>query len=129
MFCALYILFFGGHYDFIVLDQIPFPIPILNLRFKTFFYCHHPDKLLCTERGGIMKKIYRWIIDLIEEITMSFAHCIVVNSLYTQKVFMDNFNLMKKFRKERPKVIYPCIDLRAYDGNAGIEKNYCLSCT
>ena len=127
MFCALYILFFGGHYDFIVLDQIPFPIPILNLRFKTFFYCHHPDKLLCTERGGIMKKIYRWIIDLIEEITMSFAHCIVVNSLYTQKVFMDNFNLMKKFRKEKPKVIYPCIDLRAYDGNAGIEKKDLLT--
>ena len=126
-FCALYILFFGGHYDMIVLDQIPFPIPLLNLRFKTFFYCHHPDKVLCVERGGIMKKIYRWVIDTIEEITMSFAHCIVVNSYYTQKVFLENFKLMMKCKKEKPKVIYPCIDLRAYDGNAGIQKKDLLT--
>lgn len=126
--CALYVLFFGGHYDFIVLDQIPFPIPILNLRFKTFFYCHHPDKLLCTERSGLFKKIYRYIIDFIEELTMSFAHCIVVNSLYTQKVFMDSFNMMKKrYKAKPPKVIYPCIDLRAYDGNAGITKKDILT--
>jgi len=31
----------------IFIDQVPFPIFFLRLRFKIFFYCHFPDKLLC----------------------------------------------------------------------------------
>ena len=45
-FCALWLLFFGGKFDLVIVDQIPFPIPLLNIRFKTLFYCHHPDKVL-----------------------------------------------------------------------------------
>lgn len=122
LFCALYLLFFGGQYDVVVLDQIPFPIPFLNIRFKTFFYCHHPDKLLCVDRRGVLKKIYRYFIDTIEEITMAFAHVIVVNSNYTRSVFLDNFHIINKFRKLNPKIIYPCIDLKTYDRPIKTEK-------
>ena len=121
LFCALYLLLFGGHYDVVVLDQIPLPIPLLNLRFKTFFYCHHPDKLLCTERNGLMKKIYRKVVDFIEELTMTFSNCIVVNSLYTQKVFLENFHFLNKYQPV-PEVIYPSIDLSTYDRKEETKK-------
>ena len=120
-FCALWLLFFGGKFDLVILDQIPFPIPMLNLRFKTLFYCHHPDKVLCTERSGIMKKIYRFFIDIIEECTMAFSHRIVVNSLYTKKIYLENFGLLRRIKKE-PNVIYPCIDLHTYDTETKIKK-------
>ena len=125
-FCALYVLFFGEKFDLIILDQIPFPIPLLNLRFKTFFYCHHPDKVLCTDRNGIFKKIYRFFIDILEEITILFSHCIVVNSLYTQSVYLQNFKILSKYRK-KPNVIYPCIDLHTYDTEKETKKEDLLN--
>ena len=89
--CSLWILFLGPKYDLIILDQIPLPVPILSIRYKTLFYCHHPDKVLCFNRNGILKKIYRFFIDLLEEITMLFSHRIVVNSLYTREIYFKNF--------------------------------------
>lgn len=112
---AIYLLFFGGDFDVIIVDQIPLAIPMLNLRFKTFFYCHYPDKLLCTERKSIFKRIYRFFIDLVEEITMLFSHEIAVNSYFTQGVFKENFRIINKFKKNPPVVIYPCINLSDYD--------------
>jgi len=112
---AIYLILFGGDFDLVVIDQIPLPLPLLNLRFKTFFYCHYPDKLLCTQRKSLMKRIYRFFIDLIEEITMWFAHEIAVNSLYTRSIYENNFKLLKKFRRNLPEVIYPCIDPADYE--------------
>jgi alpha-1,3/alpha-1,6-mannosyltransferase len=115
MLCAaIYLILFGGDFDLVIVDQIPLPVPLLNIRFKTFFYCHFPDKLLCVERSSLLKKIYRFFIDLIEEITMLFAKIIVVNSKYTQGVFEDNFKIISMFRSP-PSVIYPCIELKDYD--------------
>ena len=113
-FCALWLIFFGPKYDLIILDQIPFPLIFLRWKYKTLFYCHHPDKVLCVNRSGILKKIYRFFIDLFEEITMCFAHRIVVNSLYTREIYLKNFRILRKFRN-LPEVIYPSIDLHTYD--------------
>jgi alpha-1,3/alpha-1,6-mannosyltransferase len=118
---AMYLILFGGHYDLVIIDQIPLPIPFLNIRFKTFFYCHFPDKLLCVERSSIFKKLYRFFIDLIEEITMLFAHVIVVNSKYTQNIFRENFKIISK-KRNPPSVIYPCIELKDYDRFENLQK-------
>lgn len=50
LFCAIYIVIYAYQdFDYFVLDQVSFPIPILKLRnSKIMFYCHHPDKLLST---------------------------------------------------------------------------------
>ncbi len=48
------------------------------------FYCHYPDKLLCVERKSILKKIYRFILDALEEISLLPANLILVNSKYTK---------------------------------------------
>lgn len=121
LFAAIYLVLFGGNFDMIIVDQIPLPIPILNLRFKTFFYCHFPDKLLCVERKSFIKRFYRFFIDLIEEMTMIFAHIIVVNSKYTQGIFRENFKIISKFRQP-PSVIYPCIELKDYDRFGQVKK-------
>jgi alpha-1,3/alpha-1,6-mannosyltransferase len=121
LFAAIYLILFGGNFDMIIVDQIPLPIPILNLRFKTFFYCHFPDKLLCVERKSFIKRVYRFFIDLIEEMTMIFAHIIVVNSKYTQGIFKQSFKIISKFRKP-PSVIYPCIELKDYDRFGQVKK-------
>ena len=120
-FCALWLIFFGPKYDLIILDQIPFPLIFLRWKYKTLFYCHHPDKVLCVNRSGILKKIYRFFIDLFEEITMCFAHRIVVNSLYTREIYLKNFRILRKFRN-LPEVIYPSIDLHTYDRKEETKK-------
>ena len=113
-FCALWLILFGPKYDLIILDQIPFPLTFLWIKYKTLFYCHHPDKVLCVNRKGILKKIYRFFIDLFEELAMIFAHRIVVNSLYTREIYLKNFKILKKI-KNLPEVIYPSIDLKTYE--------------
>jgi alpha-1,3/alpha-1,6-mannosyltransferase len=115
MLCAaIYLILYGGNFDYVVVDQIPLAVPLLNIRFNTLFYCHYPDKLLCTERTSFVKRLYRFVIDVIEEVTMLFSKAIVVNSKYTQGVFLNNFRIISKLRQP-PSVIYPCIDLNDYD--------------
>ena len=126
LFAAIYLILFGGDFDVIIVDQIPLPIPLLNIRFKTLFYCHYPDKLLCTERRSLIKRVYRYVIDTIEEVTMLFSHNIVVNSYFTQGVFVENFRLLNKFMSKPPAVIYPCINLSDYDIK-NVEKKDILS--
>jgi len=93
--CALWVLFFGGHYDYYILDQVSLPVPLLRLRQRNvLFYCHYPDKLLSTDRRGLLKRFYRFFLDLIEEVTTGLAKTIVVNSLFTQRVFTRSFPLI-----------------------------------
>ncbi len=97
MLCALWVILFGGNYDYYVLDQVSFPIPLLRCRRRNvLFYCHYPDKLLSTDRRSPIKRFYRFFLDNLEEITTGMARCIVVNSQFTQKVFYDNFPLIRK---------------------------------
>ena len=91
MLCAMWIIFWAEEeYDYFILDQVSTPIPLLRLFYhhKIMFYCHHPDKLLCTNRGSFIMKFYRYFLDLAEELTTSFARTIVVNSEYTQHIFL-----------------------------------------
>ena len=82
--CALWVILFGGRYDYYLLDQVSFPIPLLRLRqSNVFFYCHYPDKLLSTDRRSFLKRFYRFFLDLIEEVTTGLAKVIVVNSQFT----------------------------------------------
>ena len=86
--CVFWLILFRFRtYDVVVADQVSVVLPILRLfGFKTIFYCHYPDKLLAGKRG-FFKQIYRFFIDLTEELSLVFAQKIYVNSLYTQEVF------------------------------------------
>ena len=56
--------------------------PTLFYQQKIVFYCHFPDQLL-TKRQSILKKVYRSIIDPIEEFTTGMADKVLVNSKFT----------------------------------------------
>jgi alpha-1,3/alpha-1,6-mannosyltransferase len=102
------------------LDQVSFPIPLLRVRQRNvFFYCHYPDKLLSTDRRSLLKRFYRFFLDLIEEVTTGLAKTIVVNSRFTQRVFLDNFPLIRRMRGRtyKPEVVYPSIDEKAFVKN------------
>lgn len=85
------------------------------------FYCHFPDKLLCVERKSIFKKIYRFYLDLLEEITLYPANLIVVNSKFTQGVFAKSFKILN-WCKIKPDVLYPATDFDKFDQNIKVAE-------
>jgi alpha-1,3/alpha-1,6-mannosyltransferase len=80
--CTIWLILFNqANYSAVVADQVSVVLPLLRLfGYKTIFYCHYPDKLLAGKRQNILKKIYRFVIDLVEEISLLFAQKIYVNS-------------------------------------------------
>ena len=81
--------------DIVVVDVLPTSLPLLLKwmpRAGILFYCHFPDKLLLrNHRGGIVQKWYRNVIDFLEEITMTSAHTLVVNSKFTHGQVREHF--------------------------------------
>ncbi|KAF8928945.1 alpha-1,3/1,6-mannosyltransferase ALG2 [Dissophora ornata] len=97
--------------DVIIVDQLSVSIPLLRLTgAKIFFYCHFPDKLL-TKRESLLKKIYRFPVDLIEELTTGMADTIVVNSKFTANIFQESFKTLHQV----PEVLYPSIQFDKFD--------------
>lgn len=67
-------------YDVYFVDQLSTCVPFLRAfgNTRVVFYCHFPDKLLAhgafvegelTMKGGILKRIYRYPMDWLEEVT------------------------------------------------------------
>lgn len=91
---------------------------------KVLFYCHYPDKLLSTDRRSILKRAYRLVLDTLEEVTTACARCIVVNSGFTQKVFEDNFPLIRRFfRRYKPEILYPAIEEKTFIKTPGYKES------
>lgn len=109
--CAMWVVLKAETYDYYILDQVSFPVPLLRLKSRNvLFYCHYPDKLLSTERSSLIKRLYRLILDTLEELSTAMARCIVVNSNFTLKVFQDSFPIIRRFFKShKPEVLYPSI--------------------
>lgn len=93
--------------DVYYVDQIPTAIPVLKLfRVKNIvYYCHHPD-LLASDKGGVLKRFYRKPIDIFEEYGTGKADVILVNSLYTSKIFKQTFTSLGNISTF---VLYPTI--------------------
>lgn len=110
-------------YDYFIVDQLSFCIPLLQMfageDTKILFYCHFPDQLLA-QKGSLLKSIYRYPFDTIEEWTTGLSDKIVVNSKFTKLIFHRTF---KNLNKIEPGVIYPCVDLASVepDVEADIE--------
>ena len=109
---------------------------------RVVFYCHFPDKLLAggayvegkiQRSGGLLKRLYRLPMDLLEEITTGEssppdlsilsenslsipgqADIILANSKFTARVFKTHFASIHM----TPKVVYPGINLAAYEAKA-----------
>ncbi len=56
--------------DVVFCDGVSAMVPLLRLRgLPVLFYCHFPDKLLCTDRRAWLKRLYRGPLDWLEEVT------------------------------------------------------------
>ncbi|EJS43757.1 alg2p [Saccharomyces arboricola H-6] len=95
-------------YQLFIIDQLSTCIPLLHIFSSAtlMFYCHFPDQLLA-QRTGLLKRIYRFPFDLIEQFSVSAADTVVVNSNFTKNTYHKTF----KFLSNSPDVIYPCVDL------------------
>ncbi|KAI0344995.1 glycosyltransferase family 4 protein, partial [Trametopsis cervina] len=108
-------------YDVFFVDQLSTCVPLLRTLGKTrvVFYCHFPDKLLADgayvegqvrRSTGLLKRIYRYPMDKLEEITTRQSDVILANSKFTGRVFKAHFPSIGAV----PTVVYPGINLAAY---------------
>jgi alpha-1,3/alpha-1,6-mannosyltransferase len=117
----LAMIIFGeiSEYDFFIVDQLSFCIPLLHIfhesRARILFYCHFPDQRLA-RHDSLLRKLYRLPFDLFEQFSMSAADHIVVNSEFTKTVYDDTFNYIKDIKI--PGIIYPCVDDSKQDADA-----------
>eukprot|EP01017_Pseudomicrothorax_dubius_P050515 TRINITY_DN9584_c0_g1_i1.p1 TRINITY_DN9584_c0_g1~~TRINITY_DN9584_c0_g1_i1.p1 ORF type:complete len:396 (-),score=79.93 TRINITY_DN9584_c0_g1_i1:73-1260(-) len=112
---AIYMVLYAEPFDVVMVDQVSACIPIFRLfGKKVIFYVHFPDKVFCFDRKGFFKKIYRFFLDLIEEVTTAMAHVILANSRYTRSVTYRCFPLLKLLRKQ-VEVVYPATDFVKFD--------------
>lgn len=115
---AIYLVWIRADVDVFVVDQVSTGVPILRLLGKPIlFYCHFPDKLL-SKRSSAAKMLYRWPIDLLEELSTGMADGIVVNSDFTGDVFQRHFPRLQHYR---PPVLYPCIQLSSYNSSVDLK--------
>ncbi|CAD7092824.1 unnamed protein product [Hermetia illucens] len=99
--------------DIIFCDLISLGIPILKYakaQPKIIFYCHFPDQLLTTQEG-LLKRIYRAPLNLLEELTTGAAHRVLVNSKFTRNVFRKTFQRLSV----TPDVLYPSLNTKFFD--------------
>lgn len=107
------------------LYKVSLVLPLLKLsRRRSIFYCHFPDKLLCVDRTSILKKVYRFFLDYLEEFCMFFADLILVNSLYTKDIVEKAFPIYNKLSKNKPLVLYPAIDFNKFDNLPPLKLNH-----
>ncbi|CCJ29173.1 unnamed protein product [Pneumocystis jirovecii] len=93
-------------YDVIIMDLLPFSVPLLQKKcLKLLFYCHFPDKLLA-RRDSFLRKVYRLPFDWIEEWTLLMADRVLVNSCFTASIVRKVFPNIKDLT-----VLYPSINI------------------
>ncbi|KIJ63379.1 glycosyltransferase family 4 protein [Hydnomerulius pinastri MD-312] len=109
-------------YDVFFVDQLSTCIPLLRIFAgkRVLFYCHFPDKLLAygafvegklqKKDVGLLKTVYRYPMDWLEEITTRQADLIVANSNFTARVTTSHLTSIQS----TPKVVYPGINIKAY---------------
>lgn len=112
--------------DVVVLDVLPTPMWILRCcmpQTRLLFYCHFPDQLLVRaddqkESGGggsLLGRIYRSLLNFVEESSMHLADTITVNSKFTQSVVRETF---PSLRERSLPVLYPALDASSAKSNA-----------
>lgn len=103
---------YSSEIDAFFVDQVSISIPVLRYFGKpVLFYGHYPDKLLSIKSGSLLKRLYRWPLDFLEEITTAASDLVVVNSKFTRSVFEETFPRVKK---QELGVLYPPVDVSVF---------------
>lgn len=116
IYAAIYLALYVIPVDYpklIFCDLISLSIPFLKMArgsHKVVYYCHYPDKLL-TCKGGLIKKLYRAPLNWMEEIAITYADKVLVNSRYTARVYKKAFRKIKNI----PDICYPSINTEFFE--------------
>ncbi len=104
--------------DVVFCDLVSHCIPLLKLaRAPVVFYCHFPDSLL-SEHGSAARRLYRWPIDRLEEVTTGMADRVLVNSRFTAGMFRRAF---PRLGHVEPEVVHPGVDTARYAAIPSID--------
>ncbi|KAG6898763.1 hypothetical protein C0993_004467 [Termitomyces sp. T159_Od127] len=110
-------------FDVYFVDQLSTCIPFLRHLGNTpvVFYCHFPDKLLSNgafvegeeskKEISLLKRIYRFPMDWLEEMTTRQADIILANSKFTARVTKSYFKTIT----QSLRVVHPGINVSAYE--------------
>ncbi|GMH94533.1 hypothetical protein TL16_g12933 [Triparma laevis f. inornata] len=121
-FCLIFDVYFGlEKYDVLVLDVLPTPLLLCALFLPNLpraYYCHFPDKLLTrnqvngvtVKKPSLIRRIYRYPLDYLEELCTSYSNITAVNSSFTKSVFLETFRKIN----EEPVVLYPAINIKDF---------------
>ncbi|KAL1433446.1 hypothetical protein MTO96_012562 [Rhipicephalus appendiculatus] len=110
MVAAIYVVWYSDiQPDIIICDQVSACVPILRMcrNARIVFYCHFPD-LMLSKPGGLLKRIYRWPLDALEQWSIKFADAVLVNSHFTGRVFREVFPRLSHVQL---RVLYPAASL------------------
>lgn len=113
-FYAAFFLTRDEKFDVIFVDGISCGIPLLKFAYgapKIMFYCHFPDFLMAPKSETLVRRLYRAPLNAAEEYTTGKADLILVNSLFTQRVFAETFKTIKTV----PSVLYPSLNTKFFD--------------
>ena len=117
----------------VFLDGLSAPIPLLAMfGFPVLFYCHFPDRYLSpintdeSEKASKsvfsqLKRGYRDLVDLMEDVSMAQASLIAVNSKFTADVCTECFSFLNSENTAKKLVIiYPAVNC---DANASTDSD------
>lgn len=99
--------------DVVICDQVSAALLVLRLlsQARLLFYCHFPDMLL-TKRHSLIKAVYRYFLDSVEEYSTGLADVICVNSFFTAAVVKETF---KSLQNRDLSVLYPSLNTEFFD--------------
>ena len=94
--------------DIYFCDLIAHAIPALRrrTRAKIVYFCHFPDKFLAPQRAGSLYRLYRNVLDHLEERGIAAADKILVNSHFTAERLRAAF---PRLAARPTEVVYPGI--------------------
>ena len=130
LYLSISFLLFGSRVDVVIIDQVSLPLRLLRVlapQLPSLFYCHFPDKLcdatLNTGRRSLVRKLYRFVFDSLEEFCFSSASCVVFNSNFTKETTTTTFPSLKAtVAKDKSDILYPplnCSNLSKEPENNG----------
>ncbi|WVO25159.1 uncharacterized protein IAS62_006548 [Cryptococcus decagattii] len=96
-------------FDIFFVDQQSVAVPLLSGGWEIDV---GENKAVLERKGvGILKRMYRWPIDKLEEYTTGQSDIIISNSEFSSRVFALAF---PSLADQPRRVVYPCIDVSSY---------------
>ena len=83
----------------------------------------HTRYTVQAQRTSLIRQLYRFPIDVVEELTTCCASTIMVNSEFTLSVFRSTFTFVAEALHANPKVVYPAVSTATIAFSDAVTEN------